>query len=150
MQYPASMFEGIKYHLELKKLHKEQDKILACYLRDKKQALAEKRIDDIEILSSEASGEDMIVRENIDSLVTRYWLRQAARNFIPVPDRKDETMWKDADFDRRRFLTEKGISAVRTAVREEKRQSRELWATIGSALIGAIGAATGLAAVLVK
>jgi len=94
--------------------------------------------------------EESIVVDDIESLVTRFWLRRAQRLFVPTPDRSDSTMWKERSFTRSKVLTELGITVIRKAVREEENAGRDSWAQIAALLIGAIGAITGLLAVFLS
>jgi hypothetical protein len=81
-------------------------------------------------------------------LITKYWRRKAFRAFVPMPDHKDESCWEDCTHLDGRYLTMKGVSAVRTALREERIASLQIWGVIGSGLIGTIGAITGLIAIV--
>jgi len=108
---------------------------------------------DIENLESEASSVLAEEWAERDRLVT-VSLRRAARLLnVPVPDRKDPEMWHEEDnYHYRPTLTAKGISTLRTAIREE-RQARGLYSKIVfaavAAAISAIAAIVGAIASLV-
>jgi hypothetical protein len=139
------MLSEIKFRWRLKRLFAEQDALRALYRAELTKARKERASsEDILSISGEASSEESLLQDNIDSVVTRFWIRRAERLFVPVPEKSDKDMWKESEFGEGWLLTEKGISAVRSAVREEAKKSMEIWATIGTILIGVIGAATGL------
>ena len=90
-----------------------------------------------------------VIRLQVGSLVTQRLLREAENLFLPTPERSDEQMWdKDSEYIGGGVLSPKGMTELRSAIRKERRERREIcerWVVI---LIGLIGALTGLIAVL--
>lgn len=143
------MISEIKFRWKLHKLFAEQDALHKTYDSLIKKARKEKSPqNELSDLYSEASFEDSLLKDSIDSTVTRFWTREAQRQFVPIPDRKEGEFWKRSQVDEEWQLTALGISSIRTAVREETKHSREIWAILGTVITGAIGAATGLIAIL--
>ncbi len=142
---------GLYFRWQLARLFAKQDQIRRIYNRYLDEAKREKRTpEEIEQIVDEAQMEESIVVDDIESLVTRFWLRRAQRLFVPTPHRSDSTMWKERSFTRSKVLTELGITVIRKAVREEENAGRDSWAQIAALLIGAIGAITGLLAVFLS
>ena len=142
------MFSTLKFRWQLRSLFAEQDrmrKIFKVHLAKARRSKAPRS--EIEALNSEAWHEETMINDEIALLVTQFWLRRANRLFVPAPARTEEGMWQESQHIERWVLTEKGISAVRTAVREEERAKREFLAYLGSGIIGVVGAVTGLVAV---
>jgi len=142
------MIDTIKLKWKLFLLFRERDKNYKLYSLAMGRARAEGEFDEVNDLIGEAGQEDRMLQDSIDSIVTRYWLRKATRKFVPVPERSAVRMWKRSEFDDRWLLTEEGVSAVRNSVHEENKRAFEFWVVLGSGITGAIGAATGLIAVL--
>jgi hypothetical protein len=74
------------------------------------------------------------VEEEYRLLLTRYWTKQARDRFIPRPAiREDEEYWELTGFTQRWVLTDKGVSYLRSAIRQESMLSHEgffRWAAI--------------------
>ncbi|AGA85206.1 hypothetical protein GFL09_13505 [Pseudomonas stutzeri] len=85
-------------------------------------------------------------------ILTEYWMIEADRLGVPLPDRDDRTFWGRVEFDsdprEPRYLTDAGIRIVRADIREERRQRREPVTFWSSIMIGVVGALTGLASVI--
>ena len=143
------MIRELKLHWKLQKLfseqealHKKYDLLIITARKDKSSQ------NELASIYSEAGFESGLLTDSIDSMVTRFWIREAQRKFVPIPDRKEGEFWKQSEIDEEWQLTSKGISAIRAAVRDEVKHSREIWAILGAVITGAIGAATGLIAIL--
>ncbi len=145
------MISALKFRWQLSKLFSEQDRVRKIFTALLTKARKEKaHTEEIEQLNSEAWMEESMVTDDIDLLVTRFWMRRAKRLFVPTPERSENDMWRECSNIPRWVLTERGISAVRAAVREEERVGREVWTFIISGFIGTIGALTGLLAVFLS
>jgi hypothetical protein len=76
-------------------------------------------------------------------------IREARRLEIPVPEINDtDGTWKRGQTFEGRFLTDQGVSQLRTLLRAERRERYESWSRWIALAIGLIGAATGLVAVI--
>lgn len=83
------------------------------------------------------------------------WLEQAQRLMVPHPTvvgGEDDPNWSRDRLSGGYYLSPEGLQKVRTAVREEQKQRREVAAfwigLIGGTLIGVLGALTGVLATL--
>ena len=80
---------------------------------------------------------------------SRKIIRQAQRLEIPVPEINDsDGVWERGNTFEGRFLTDLGVSKLRAAIRAEQRERYESWYRWIVLLIGLIGAASGLVAVV--
>jgi hypothetical protein len=92
---------------------------------------------------------------------TQDLLDEAEKLYLPTPDRGDQSKWISKDdlksFENFSVLTPDAMSEVRTAIRKERRERREVvesWAKIAGSTItiltGLIGAIIGLVAIWKK
>lgn len=142
----------IKYRWKLRKLLRLQEKTQNSYKKNIKKAHKEnKSHDDIEEIRSMAYSEYLMLKEEIDEYVTNYLTSVASKLMIPKPDLKDDSMWYNDQYtSRRKLLTENGISLIRSNIRNEKKESINLFLPIIAAITGMIGAITGLLAIILK
>ena len=140
------MFEAIKYRWELQKLDKECNRINKNFEKHKKGLSGEQ----LELLRAEVSSEIWPVFEKIDALKTRRFRQIANRLMVPMPESKDKELWKDLHYVQGRALTDKGFWELKKFIRQERRERRDGFLVWLAALIGVIGAITGLAAVLTR
>jgi len=140
------MIESIRYHWQLQKLEKECSKIEETYEKIKKKKKLS--ITELENLNSEESSEVWPVFEKIDALKTSRFCQIANRLMVPLPEHRDELLWKDLHYIGGRALTDKGFWELKKLIRQEKRERRDAFGMWLAALIGIIGAITGLVAVL--
>jgi hypothetical protein len=128
----------------------------ASYARDIRRAEhGRAKKDALERIHDDWSVESAILNEEQDVRYTRALVRQANRLRVLLPD--SQGAWEDTPFENRRVLTNSGVKSLREAIREELRwrhERRAHWFTIvtplASLIVGGIGAATGLIAVLQK
>lgn len=138
------MFEEIKYRWELRKLDKERSRIHQSYAKHRKGLSGTK----LEGLLAEESSVIWPVLEEIDCLKTRRFCQDANRLMVPLPDYKNEELWKTIRYSGGRALTDKGFWELKKLIRQEKRERRERFVVWIAALTGISGANTGLAGVL--
>lgn len=91
----------------------------------------------------------------IDAINTGIWIERAIKADLGHPYLSDQDKgkyWNDQDNlpTRAPTLTEAGINNIRDQIRADKKASMEMWASMVTALVGVIGALTGLAAVLIS
>ncbi|MHB0925360.1 MAG: hypothetical protein ACYC1F_02500 [Gallionellaceae bacterium] len=96
--------------------------------------------------------------EETDLELTRYLIRQSQRLHVPLPryrndDGSESEHWREGSLTYYRMLTTEGVAKLRDEIRREKKarhESKAVWIPWLSAITGAIGAATGLVALLNK
>ncbi|MBU2537856.1 MAG: hypothetical protein KKH22_05415 [Proteobacteria bacterium] len=142
----------IKFRWGLMLLRKKLNKNEKAYkaLLDEARR-GKKSRDDIEAINSEASHFYFSVREEIQLLITKYYIELSDKLLIPLPERSDEQMWEECIYvSTRKILTTEGIIYFRSKIRQEHKEKIDLYLPFVTAAIGIIGAITGLVAVLTK
>ena len=145
------MFSSIKLHWKLNRLFAERDQVRRTFrARIQSARKAGKSQEELHGINSEASYDDEMLTDEIERRVTDHLIEHANRLFITIPERTDQTMWRESSCGEGHLLTGKGIVTLRAGVRAEQKERREFIVTILAALIGIIGAITGLVAVFHK
>ena len=124
------------------------------------------RYDDVEQLESEYHMEDEILSDDLEVIRTWRLMRRTRKYDVPTPPYPWETeppkaddnrYWDESRYTRKLHLKPEGYYKLRSDLRAEQRARLELWkARIDIfllwfiALTGVLGAATGLAAVLLR
>lgn len=129
-----------------------------AYVKDITTAKAKRDRERAESLESDHRFEIQIYEEEADLELTRYLIRQARRLHVPLPrykndDGSESEHWYEGSLTRCRTLTTEGVARLRDDIRREKKvrhESKAVWIPWLSAITGAIGAATGLVALLIK
>ena len=141
------MLDYLKYRWKLRSYLIEQQEIEARYQPrlDKARGNSE----ETQRINHEKTQEIIIVRDLILRLGTEYLYKKAAKRILPTPF-ADE-FWEDSfAIPGTKHLNEEGLLELRKTLREERQaRSRSIVMWV-SALTGLIGAATGLAAVLLS
>lgn len=79
---------------------------------------------------------------------TRYLTRKADSLLVPMPNTDNPSMYVEVEWDKDpsqpKYLTDDGLRAVRAAIRDEQRHSREAFGYWFGISVGVIGALTGL------
>jgi len=104
--------------------------------------------ENVEELYGEWNAERESEQDEVDRLLTLHYLRRAARHHLPQPDGEDARYWKRDEFRSVRRLTDAGIDFIDRSLYEKRKRRWEIWFPLITALTGALGAATGLAAIL--
>jgi hypothetical protein len=144
----------LRFHVALRRLQRERRDFARLDKEAKKSAGAEPST------STEHYGywydEYRSYEHNVDEteerillLTTNYFLENAERLLIPVPSH-DETNWVESKYNKRRYLTTKGASELRAAIRKEKRERWEQLQVRASLLIGIMGTLIGIIALWKK
>lgn len=141
------MINEIKTRLRLHHLFNEKEKIAKNYHMDKNKISSP---NEKGAALAEASFQNDLVQDEIDTLITRHLTRRASRLFVPVPDPSEALMWRPNEYSLGSVLTNHGIVELRRRIREETEASRTLFITILTSLTGIIGALTGLVAIFMK
>jgi hypothetical protein len=87
-------------------------------------------------------------QDEVDHLLTVYWLRLATRQHLPRPDDNNPRYWKTDGYRGVSRLTDTGIDFIDRAMYEKGKRRWEVWTPPLTVLTGLIAALTGLAAVL--
>lgn len=135
------MIDYIRYRTALRRLSKRKSKIRADYAKDLILARATSRNSDhLRSLQSEAWFEESMLDEEIALLITNYLVFKADKHFIATPSRKEEGMWEQCNKISERFvLTNAGVSALRSTIRAEAKERRDLILPVIAVLTGVIG-----------
>jgi 5-formyltetrahydrofolate cyclo-ligase len=145
------MFDCLKFKLKLNNLYEKQRKHIKKYQAIISKARKENQSpEQIEFLKSEDDFGYLEYEEEINLLITRNLLRKANNLMIPLPSYSNEEMWERCDHNSGHYLTRKGMSEIKASIRQEKRENMALYLPWITALIGIIGAITGLMAVILK
>lgn len=129
-----------------------------AYAKDIAVARIAKDKDRVESLELDHRFEIQMHEEEADLELTRYLTRQARRLHVPLPrykndDGSESEHWYEGSLTYYRMLTTEGVAKLRDEIRREKKarhESKAVWIPWLSAITGAIGAATGLVALLIK
>jgi len=85
---------------------------------------------------------------------TEYFIREAERTLVPIPECSDLTMFSRVEFDDHPdepyYLTALGLKTLKASVREEKKHRREIAAFWMTSLTGLIGVTIGLITIISK
>ena len=146
------MIEYIKFKLALRKFNKYIESVRKKYNEDVSVAKKEKKSnDDIRFIEHNAWHEERMYNEEISIIVTQYLLSKARKHFLPIPPREESEMWEQCNQISTQFvLTNAGVTKVRSFLRTESKERKEVILTYIAAFTGLIGAATGLIAVFGK
>lgn len=92
-----------------------------------------------------------IVREEIRILATDFLESQAYKRFFPLPKYDDAKMWeKCRTITNRKVLTNLGITTVKSALLNDRKERVDLLVKVLVTVIGILGALTGLFAVILR
>lgn len=128
------------------------------YAKEIAAARIAKDKDKVESLEFDHRFEIQMHEEEADLELTRFLTRQARRLHVPLPrykndDGSESALWYEGSITCYRMLTTEGVARLRDEIRREKKarhESKAVWIPWLSAITGAIGAATGLVALLIK
>lgn len=145
------MFDQMAFRWKLWNLQRRMSRTSEFYKIKIADARREKRgNDEIDAIQSEESFEIQWMQDEIANLATKHFFQKAYKYLIPQPNFDEEGMWIKSDISGRRLLTEKGIVALRSAIRKEQKEASEIYLTWLAGLTGLVGALTGLVALLGK
>lgn len=113
----------IRYRWKLRRLFKEMEKIKKHYSKARRYCIKDKKTrEEIDKLWHDERFEINDIKDEINILVTDHPCNAAHRLLLGIPEIKDETQWAELDLRGRKVLSPKGISALRTAIRQERRE----------------------------
>ena len=146
------MIDYIKFRwclrLLRKKLNKEEKEYRALINEARKE---KKSRTDIEAINCEASHFYYLNREEIQLLISKYYIELSDKLLIPLPERSDEQMWEQCNYvSIRKILTPEGLFKFRGAIRRDKKEKIEIYLPFCTLAVALVAALTGLFAVLTK
>ena len=126
--------------------------------RDKESKALSKLVQEAKKLGGRAKADEVYqaesfelesIDEDISLLRTRYLINRAEKKSLPLPPMNEEDgFWETGRITGSWYLTNKGITEVRSLIRKDTREILEIFSKWVSILIGLIGAITGLVAVI--
>ena len=140
--------------LKLRKLRASDLATEKAYDRDRKKAKAEnKGWEEMERIHFDERSERSIDQDQISKIQTTRLCAIANRIGVPIPTEEDR--WEESQALGGRYLSAKGFSELRNAIRKEKNDRWAYWELrikvfvgLATAITGAAGALIGLASVL--
>lgn len=146
------MIDYIKFRWNLRLLRKQINKDEKEYKTLINEARKEKKSrDDIEVIKSEATHFYYSNREEIQLLITKYYIELSDKLLIPLPERSDGKMWEECNYvSTRKILTTEGLFKLRSTIRQDKKEKMEIYLPFCTLAIALVAALTGLFAVLTK
>lgn len=144
------MLEDIKFQWRLRQLQKKKSSIESdTHVRVKEAEKAKNRDLKSELIS-EFFFETDYVNNEIHDLQHRYICDKAEKYFLPLPPFVENSPeWEKSDVDDQVRLSQASICRLRSDIRKETKERHEQLFRWLAAIIGVIGALTGLAAVLI-
>jgi hypothetical protein len=86
--------------------------------------------------------------DEIGALTTVWLTHQAAELMVPVPSRANDELWTESEMTGQKYLTPAGIAQLRSAIRHEKKERREVVTFWSSIVFTILSLLVALAAVL--
>jgi hypothetical protein len=141
--------DGIRHSSRLRRLQREKRRIYGIY--DKRRSDQKQHKNDEELIDA-INYEEMIeielTDEEVNLLNSRRLIEQAERYDLPIPEFKREGgHWQESRFGDSWMLNRDARVELRSAIRKEQKERRELWQmklVWVTALAGVIGTLTGL------
>jgi hypothetical protein len=106
--------------------------------------------DSVSELEQRHQFEELGVIDDIHREHTKYLMGLAQRLMVPTPDIKDGEKWERSSTNGYYILKREGIKELRSAIRAERKEQREMYLPFMATAIGIIGSLTGLVAVFIK
>jgi hypothetical protein len=145
------MIDGIRFQFQQARIQAARRKLSRqCERRIKKEKKAGTSIDGIDQTHSEYSFEDDCLENDLMLRRSSHLIRIAQSMFIPTPPFQDSAWVRAADGSLRYHLTLEAQRDLAREVRKEKSERSERFRLWLAGLTGLVGAATGLAALLLR
>ena len=92
-----------------------------------------------------------IARIPYDRVRTSYWTQRAIGKLVELPARteEEEGHWERSQITGEWVLTDKGVSSIRTAIRQETLAGTEMFFRVGLIVVATIIALSGIGSILV-
>jgi hypothetical protein len=144
------MFNYAQLQWKLHKLARVWDHVDAANEARLKEARDSKALAEvIAEINREIAADYFEHEDDVRRAHTKYLLAEASRLIVPIPDREEENTWR-MTFSGHQVLTETGINTLRAAVRAERKARLEIFLMWVPGVVGLLGAAIGLASILIK
>lgn len=114
---------------------------------------AGKSTDELERIMYDTRYEVGFIDEQIRALRTLHLLRKADRYGVPRPAAFDPAtahLWDKGEYSHCPALTPHAYAELRSAVRKERKERREMWLPIAALIVTVVGSAIGVVAALKK
>lgn len=147
------MLDGARHYLQLQRLQKIKRRTHAAYAKDLKKARDQKKDrDELEHIRFNEQSEIDFVNDEIATLHTRYLLDLADKYLLPKPDFDDgeKGVWVESRITGYWQLSPETMVKLRTAIRSEQKNRRDIWLGVLTLLIGLVGALAALVSVWKK
>ena len=140
----------LTYRLSLAKLNRQRETLHKHYAKLIEAAEKAREHDKARELDGEEYGEAQYIDEEVSLLVTRYLVSRANKRFLPIPEREPNNGFWDTAYTmpNRSLLTNKGITEIRSVIRKDMKERLDLLIPWVPAILGILGAVTGLIAVI--
>src|ERR1700730_443503 len=141
--------DGVRHSLRLRRLQREKRRIYGFY--DKRRSDQKQHKNDEELIDAinyEEMMEIELTDEEINLLNSRRLIEQAERYDLPIPEFKREGgHWQESRFGDSWMLNRGARVELRSAIRKEQKERRELWqmkVVCVAAFVGLFGPLAGL------
>jgi hypothetical protein len=146
------VFERLRLNRKIRRLQRQKDQ----YIDVTFEAIIEVAHETGEMPDKEAMKEEILnavglnrkIDEHIAVLESDYWLEQAQRYLLPMPN--EEAFIRSKVDKRFTYLDGDALNSLRSVVRKEQKERSENFRTWATLALGIIGALIGLVAVLKK
>ncbi|HEY1719482.1 MAG TPA: hypothetical protein VGH42_14475 [Verrucomicrobiae bacterium] len=148
----SDMINYFKFKFALAKLHREKGRMIKAYHIALHEAHANhQNREQIEEITSSYRFETDMIEDEINLMISDYWISKVQRLGIFTPWSEDRTIWNETNsIPDRRVLPQKGVSEIRSQIRAERKAQMEMWLPWITVLTGLVGALIGLLTVLKK
>ena len=146
------MIENIAYKMKLSKLFNRRSKIIALYQNERELLLAKHATNDQlqELLCGE-KNEITLIDNDIETLSTSFYLKQARIHFLDIPKWDDDSFWVESSLDEdRKVLSNRAIGILHEKIREDRSIRIDQISKLITTFTGLAGVLTGIIAILVK
>jgi hypothetical protein len=146
------MIQWITFRWKQHQIERWIDSISRAHDKAQREARARgATADELHELGHKYHFEHRLAADEVIRLTSAYYVRMANRMLIPVPEFKTEGgAWMESQETGLYHLTPHALHELRAAIRTEKKARREEWTIWLALLIGAIGALSGLIAIIKK
>jgi hypothetical protein len=146
----SQMADGVRHWWRLNQLQREKRAVRALLGPLVQKAIEEKNAQILSELTDKELHDIFAIDEKIAAFQTTFLTDEAQRLGLIVPSFTDSGLWEKAVTAPTYHLKDEAIVALRSAVRKEKKERREVWQSWVTLTIGVIGALIGFVSVLKK